>query len=85
MLVMTQVLKKGDGPNLLYGLSMENTYTEEISGSNLVAAVVKNLVAILITITKGVKVAQVVTANVVLPVELSPGTLEVLDETQGIQ
>ena len=38
-----------------------------------------------ITITKGVTVTQVVAANAVAPVELVPGTLEALDEVQGIQ
>ena len=54
--VMTQSLKGGDGPHLLLGLSGVNTYTEVISGSKQVAVVVKNLMAILITITKDVKV-----------------------------
>ena len=40
--------------------------------------------AILITIAKGIKVTQVVAANVVPPVELAPRTLEELDERQGI-
>ena len=39
----------------------------------------------MITITKGVKVIQVVAANAVPPVEVAPGTLEKLDEIQGIQ
>ena len=43
---------------------------------------VKNLTATLITIAKGVKVSQVVTANVVPQVEVVPGTLEKLDEIQ---
>ena len=47
--------------------------------------VVKNLMAAPITITKGIKVTQVVVANVVPPVEVTPGTLEKLDEIQGIQ
>ena len=47
--------------------------------------VVKNLMATLITITKGIRVAQVVAANVVPPVEVTPRTLEKLDEIQGIQ
>ena len=46
---------------------------------------VKNLMAILITITKGIKVTQVVAADGVPQVEVSPGTLEKLDELQGIQ
>ena len=47
--------------------------------------VVKNLMAIPITIAKGIKVTQVVAANVVPPVEVAPRTLEKLDEIQGIQ
>ena len=46
---------------------------------------VKNLTAVLITITKGVKVAQVVAMNVVPPVRLTPRTLERLDKIQGSQ
>ena len=38
-----------------------------------------------ITITKGIKVIQVVAANAVLPVEVTHGTLKKLDEIQGIQ
>ena len=44
----------------------------------------KNLAATLNTITKGIKVAQVA-VNVVPQVEVVPGTLEKLDEIQGIQ
>ena len=47
--------------------------------------VMKNLTAIPITIAKAIKVAQVVAANAVPPVELAPGTLEVLDKVQDIQ
>ena len=50
-----------------------------------VTVMVKNLTATLITIAKGIKVTQVVSANVVPPVEVVPGTLEKLDEIQGIQ
>ena len=45
----------------------------------------KNLMVIPITITKGVKVAQVVATNVVPPAELASRTLKELDEVQGIQ
>ena len=44
---------------------------------------VKNLAAILITIAKGIKVTQVVAANVVPSVKLAPRTLERLDKIQG--
>ena len=45
----------------------------------------KNLMAVLITITKGVKVTKVVAVDVVPPMELALRTLEELDEVQGIQ
>ena len=41
MHVMTQSLKGGDGPHLIHGLSVVNTYTKVISGSKQVAMVVK--------------------------------------------
>ena len=85
MNVMTQSLKGGDEPYLPHGLSVANTYTEVTSGSKQVAVVVQNLMAILITITKGIKVVQVVAANAVPQVEVTPRTLEKLDEVQGIQ
>ena len=85
MHVMTQSLKGDDGPHLPHGLSVVNTYTEVISGSKQVAVVVKNLMAAPITIAKGVKVTQVIAAKMVPPVKVSPGTLEELDEIQGIQ
>ena len=47
--------------------------------------VVKNLMATPIPIAKGIKVAHVVVANAVPPLEIAPGTLEKLDEIQGIQ
>ena len=43
------------------------------------------LTATLITIAKGVTVTQIVATNVVPMVEVVPGTLEKLDEIQGIQ
>ena len=85
MHVITQVLKEGYGTHLPHDLSVVNTYTNVISGGKQVAVVVKNLTAILITITKGIKVSQVVTANAVPPVELAPGTWVALDKMQGIQ
>ena len=62
-----------------------NTYTKMTTGSKHIAVVVKNLTASLITINKGIKVTQIVAANVVLQVEVVLGTLEKLDEMQGIQ
>ena len=80
MHVMTQSLKGGDGPHLPHSLSVVNMYTEVISESKPVAVVVKNLMAILITIAKGIKVAQVVAVNAVPQVEVAPRTLEELDK-----
>ena len=55
MHVMTQSLKGSDGPHLPHGLSVVNTYTKVTSRSKRVAVVVKNLMAIPITIAKGIK------------------------------
>ena len=60
-------LKGGDGPHLPHGLSVVNMYTEVISGSKWVAVIVKNLMATPITMAKGVRVTQVIAANVVSP------------------
>ena len=45
---------------------------------------IKNQTAVLIIIGKVIKVAWVVAANRVLPVEVMSGTLEKLDKMQGI-
>ena len=49
-----------------------------------VAVMVKNLTATPITITKGIKVIQVVAMNGLHQVEVMPRTFEKLDEIQGI-
>ena len=85
MHVMMQPLKRGYRPCLPHGLSGVNTYTKVTTGSKPVAVIVKNLMVIPITITKGIKVTQVVAANAVSQVEVVPETLEKLDEMQGIQ
>ena len=53
--------------------------------SKWVAGVVKILAAMPIPIAKGIKVTQVVAENAVVLVEVVSGTLEKLDEKQGIQ
>ena len=83
--VMTQSLNGGDGPHLPHGLTVVKAYTEVISGSKWIVVVIRNVTAIPITIAKGIKVTQVMAADVVPPVELAPRTLEELDEVQGIQ
>ena len=67
------------------GLCVVNTYMEMTTGSRCVAIVIKNQIAAPITIGKGVKITQVVGANRVPPVEVMPGTLEKLDEIQGVK
>ena len=46
--------------------------------------VVKNLMAVPITIAKGIKATQVVVTSAVPSVEVAPRTLEGLNEVQGI-
>ena len=53
--------------------------------SRCVTIVIKNQTAMPIIIGKGIKVAWVVAANRVPPVEVMPGMLENLDEMQGVQ
>ena len=57
-----------------------NTYTQMTTRSKWVAIMVKNLMAALMSIAKGVKVTQVVAANAVPQVEAALGTLQKLDE-----
>ena len=85
MYVMTQAPEKGEEPCLTHGLSMVNTYTVMTTGSMCVAVVIKNQTTALIIIGKGIKVAWAVAVKRVPPVEGKPGTLEKLDEMQGIQ
>ena len=85
MHIMTQSLKRGDGPHLPHGLSVANMYTKVISRSRWVAVVVQNLLVIPVTITKGVKVTQVIAVNAVPQFEVASRTLEELDEVQGMQ
>ena len=84
MYLMTQVPEKGEEPCLPLDLSVANTYTEMTTANRCVAVVIKNQTSAPIIISTGIKVAQVVVANRVPPVEVMPGTLEKLDEMQGI-
>ena len=85
MQVMMQSLKGSDGPHLPHGLSVVNTYTKVTTRGKKVAVVVKNLMAIPITITKGIKVIQAVAVNAVPQVEVALRMLEKLNEMQCIQ
>ena len=83
--VMTQGLEEEDGSCLPHGLSIMNTYTKMATETKQVVVTVKNLTVTSITITKGVKITQGIAANAIPQVGFSPGTLEKLDEMQGIQ
>ena len=83
--VMMQTLEVGDRPCLPHGLSVMNTYTKMTTESKQVAVIVKNLTTALITITKGVKITQVVAVNAIPQVGAVLGMLEKLDEMQGVQ
>ena len=85
MYVMTQAPDRGEEPCLPHGLSMVNTYTEVAVGSRCIAIVIKNQTAAPIIIVKGIKVTWVVAVNRVPPVEVMPGTLEMLDKMHGVQ
>ena len=76
MYVMTQAPEKGEEPCLPHGLSMVNTHTEMTTGNRCVTVMIKNQTAALIIIGNGIRVAWVVTANRVPPVEVMPGALE---------
>ena len=76
MYMMTQAPEKGEEPCLPHGLCLVNTYTEMTTGSKHVAIVIKNKTAVPITISKGIKIARMVAANRVPPVEVMSGTLE---------
>ena len=75
MYIMTPAPEKGEEPCLPHGLYIANTYTKMTTGSKCVDVVIKNQIDALITINKGVKIARV---------EVKPGTLEKLNEIQGI-
>ena len=84
MYMMSQALEKSEEACLPHGLCMANTYTEMATGSKHVTIVIKNQMDVPISIGKGIKITWVVAANRVPPVEGMPGTLEKLDEIQGI-
>ena len=84
MYIMTQAPGRGKEPCLPHDLSVVNTYTEMTTGGRCVAIVIKNQLAALIVIGKGIKVAWVVAVNRVFPVEVMPGTLEELDKMWGV-
>ena len=65
MHVMMQTLEEHGGSCLSQSLSVMNTYTKMTTRSKQVLVVVMNWTNALITIVKGIKVAQVIAMNVV--------------------
>ena len=59
-------------------------YTDLKRGSKSVPIVLRNMTASDITLNKGDKIVWVQTANKMPKINLHPGTLEALDEEQGI-
>ena len=59
-------------------------YTDLKQGSKSIPVVLRNMTASDITLHKGDKIAQVQTANKMPKTNFHPGTLEALDEEQGI-
>ena len=68
-----------------HSLSVMNTYSEMTTRSKCIVVVVKNQTTVPITIAKGIKFTQALAANVAPKVEVVLGTLEKLDEMQGVQ
>ena len=85
MYVMTQDPERGGKACLPHSLSVANTYNEMTTGSRHITVVIRNQTTVLIIISKGIKIAQMVAANSIPSVEVMPGMLEKLDEIQGIQ
>ena len=78
-------LEEETGSHLPHGMSVINTYTKTATRSKRVAVMMKNLTTALITITKGVQIAQVIAANAIPQVGVTPGMLKKLNEMQRIQ
>ena len=81
--VMTHGICASKGP-LPPGLMIQNAYTKMHNGSKNVAIVVKNSMAYPQTLKK-ISVVRVVAANWVPELQMWPGMIDALDETQGIQ
>ena len=66
------------------GLEVSAMYTDLKRGSKSMPVVLRNMMGSDITLNKGDKVAWVQTNNKMPKTNLHPGTLEALDEEQGI-
>ena len=84
MHVMTTGLAEGEGTTS-YELQVQNVYTDLRDSSNSVSVVIKNTTRKAVILNKGVAFAKVVHANKIPTLHLKPGTMEALDEMQGIK
>ena len=66
------------------GLEVSAVYTDLKRGSKSVPVVLRNVTGSDIILNKGDKVAQIQTTNKMPKTNLHPGTLEALDQEQGI-
>ena len=82
--VMSQSLKPEDG-SLPPGLTVNGHYDTLKNGSQSITISVRNHTPFAIKICKNEPVARVVTGNAIPTTELIPGTLEALDEMQGVK
>ena len=67
------------------GLTIQNAYNEMHKGNQNVTIIMRNCMAYLQTLKKKIPVARVVAANWVPEPQMHPGTIDTLDEAQGIQ
>ena len=83
MHVMTMVLSEGEATTL-YGLQIQNVYTNLRDSSNSVPVVIKNTTRKSVILNKGIAFAKVVAANEIPSLQLKSSTMEALYEIQGI-
>ena len=81
--VMTQALCVEEGTLPQY-LMVQNTYTKMHNGSKSVTVMVRNGTAYPQTLKKKIPVVRVVAPNLVPELQMQPGMLDALDETQGV-
>ena len=82
--VVTHALCAEEG-SLPQGLMIQNAYTEMCHGSKNVAIVVRNSMVYPQALKKKIPVARVAAANRMPEPQVQPGTIDPLDEAQGIQ
>ena len=84
MSVMITALSEGEG-TIPYRLQVQNMYTDLRDGRNSVLVVIKNTTGRAVILNKAIALAKVVATNETLTLHLKPGTMEALDEMQGIE